>query len=63
MVLDALIPDGPARARAGQMSKMAAGTDQAFSRARAVLDVLSSQVFRIRPNPDRLPPPISSTTS
>jgi 3-hydroxyisobutyrate dehydrogenase len=51
MVLDAPISGGPARARAGQMSMMIAGADQAFEHARAAVDVLSSHVFRIGPEP------------
>ena len=51
MVLDAPISGGPARARNGRTSFMVAGTDQAFERARAALEVLGSHVFRIGPTP------------
>jgi len=46
-VLDAPISGGPARARAGQLSMMVAGSDAAFDRAHAVLDALAARVFRV----------------
>lgn len=47
LVLDAPISGGPARARRGQLSMMAAGTDAAFERAQPVFDALASRVFRV----------------
>lgn len=46
-VLDAPISGGPARARDGTMSMMVAGSDAAFDGARAVLEALARQVFRV----------------
>jgi 3-hydroxyisobutyrate dehydrogenase-like beta-hydroxyacid dehydrogenase len=50
-VLDAPISGGPARARAGQLSMMVAGSDAAFERAQAVFDALAARVFRVGTSP------------
>ena len=47
LVLDAPMSGGPLRARDGSMSLMVAGADQAFSQYGALLNALSSKVFRI----------------
>ncbi|HTT10926.1 MAG TPA: NAD(P)-dependent oxidoreductase [Burkholderiaceae bacterium] len=47
LALDAPISGGPARARAGQISIMAAGADAAFERARPLFDALATRVFRV----------------
>ena len=46
-VLDAPMSGSPARARDGSMSLMVAGTDAAVDRCSALLNALSSKVFRI----------------
>ena len=46
-VLDAPMSGGPARARDGSMSLMVAGPDAVVERCAALLQALSSQVFRI----------------
>lgn len=51
LVLDAPISGGPARARAGELSMMVAGTDAAFERARPLLEHLSARVFRVGSHP------------
>jgi L-threonate 2-dehydrogenase len=47
LVLDAPISGGPARARSGQLSIMAAGTDAARDRAQKVLLALAARVFNV----------------
>jgi 3-hydroxyisobutyrate dehydrogenase len=47
LALDAPISGGPARARAGALSIMVAGTDHAFDRAQPVLDALAARTFRV----------------
>ena len=47
LVLDAPMSGGPLRARDGSMSLMVAGADQAFTQYGALLNALSSKVFRI----------------
>jgi 3-hydroxyisobutyrate dehydrogenase-like beta-hydroxyacid dehydrogenase len=47
LVLDAPISGGPARARAGQLSVMAAGTEAARSRAQKALEALAARVFNV----------------
>jgi 3-hydroxyisobutyrate dehydrogenase-like beta-hydroxyacid dehydrogenase len=51
LVLDAPISGGPARARAGQLSMMVAGSDAAFERARPLLEHLAARVFRVGSHP------------
>lgn len=46
-VVDAPISGGPARARAGTLSIMAAGDDAAFASAQPVLAALGDRVFRV----------------
>jgi 3-hydroxyisobutyrate dehydrogenase len=46
-VLDAPISGGPARARAGTLSLMAAGDDAAFASVQPVLGALGDRVFRV----------------
>ena len=46
-MLDAPISGGPARAHAGTLSTMAAGTDDAFSRSESVLAATSAKCFRV----------------
>ncbi len=46
-MLDAPISGGPARAHAGTLSMMAAGSDVAFERCRPVIDATSSKCFEI----------------
>jgi 3-hydroxyisobutyrate dehydrogenase-like beta-hydroxyacid dehydrogenase len=50
-MLDAPISGGPARAHSGTLSMMAAGTDDAFARARAVIEATTSKCFRIGARP------------
>jgi 3-hydroxyisobutyrate dehydrogenase len=50
-MLDAPVSGGPARAQAGQMSMMIAGTDAAFERARPVLEAISGKRIRIGDRP------------
>src|SRR6202008_2723774 len=47
LALDAPISGGPARARAGQLSMMVAGTSAAFERAQPVFDALAARVFNV----------------
>src|SRR5437867_3736827 len=47
LALDAPISGGPARARAGQLSMMVAGTDAAFDRVQPLLQALATRVFRV----------------
>ncbi len=49
--IDAPMSGGPARARDGSMSLMVACADAVFERHRALLDALSSKVFRISQRP------------
>lgn len=49
--LDAPMSGGPARARDGSMSLLVAGADTAFARCDALLQALSSKVFRISTRP------------
>ncbi len=49
--IDAPISGGPARARDGSMSLMLACADEVFERHRALIDALSSKVFRISQRP------------
>lgn len=49
--LDAPMSGGPARARDGNMSLMVAGADAAVARCEALLQALSSKVFRISTRP------------
>lgn len=51
LYLDGPISGGPSRARDGSMSMMVAGRDHAFDRAKPVLDVLASRLFRIGTRP------------
>lgn len=46
-MLDAPISGGPARAQAGTLSIMAAGSDAAFARCAALLDAMSARLFRV----------------
>lgn len=46
-MLDAPISGGPARARAGTLSMMAAGSEAAFARCAAVIEATSARCFRI----------------
>ena len=46
-MLDAPISGGPARALAGTLSMMAAGSDAAVERARPVIDAISTKCFRV----------------
>jgi 3-hydroxyisobutyrate dehydrogenase-like beta-hydroxyacid dehydrogenase len=48
-MLDAPISGGPARARAGTLSMMAAGEAATFDRCRAVIDAVATKCFRIGP--------------
>jgi putative dehydrogenase len=50
-MLDAPISGGPARAHAGTLSMMAAGSDSAFDRCRAVVEAISAKCFRIGTRP------------
>ena len=50
-MLDAPISGGPARARAGTLSVMAAGSEAAFARCAQVLDAVSAKCFRIGSTP------------
>ena len=50
-VIDAPMSGGPARAQAGTMSLMVACEDAVFNKHAAVLNVLSSQIFRISDKP------------
>lgn len=50
-MLDAPISGGPARAHAGTLSMMAAGSDDAFARCRPVIDAASARCFRIGERP------------
>ena len=49
--IDAPMSGGPARARDGSMSLMVACADEAFERCRALIEALSSKVFRISRRP------------
>lgn len=51
LVLDAPISGGPARARAGELSLMVAGTDAANARAEPLFEALGSRVFRVGREP------------
>ncbi len=46
-MLDAPISGGPARARAGTLSMMAAGSDAAFARCKPVIDAITAKCFRM----------------
>ena len=46
-MLDAPISGGPARAHAGTLSMMAAGSDAAFDHCRSVIDATTAKCFRI----------------
>jgi 3-hydroxyisobutyrate dehydrogenase-like beta-hydroxyacid dehydrogenase len=50
-VLDAPISGGPARAHAGTLSMMAAGSEEAFARCEAVIGATASKCFRIGARP------------
>ena len=50
-LLDAPISGGPARAHAGTLSVMAAGSDAAFERCRPVLEAMAARVFRVSARP------------
>jgi 3-hydroxyisobutyrate dehydrogenase-like beta-hydroxyacid dehydrogenase len=50
-MLDAPISGGPARAHAGTLSMMAAGSDSAFDRCRPVIEAISAKCFRIGERP------------
>ncbi len=50
-VIDAPMSGGPARARDGSMSLMVAGADAVFEQHRALLQALSSKLFRISQRP------------
>ena len=50
-MLDAPISGGPARARSGTLSMMAAGSDEAFARCEAVIGATASKCFRIGARP------------
>lgn len=50
-VVDAPMSGGPARARDGTMSLMVACDDAVFERQKAVLEILSSRIFRISQKP------------
>ncbi len=50
-MLDAPISGGPARAHAGTLSMMAAGSDAAFERCRPVIDAMSAKCFRMGSKP------------
>ncbi|MBY8918574.1 NAD(P)-dependent oxidoreductase (plasmid) [Nitratireductor sp. L1-7-SE] len=47
MMLDAPVSGGPAKAREGAMTVMAAGSEKAFERLAPVLDAVAERVFRI----------------
>jgi 3-hydroxyisobutyrate dehydrogenase len=47
LMLDAPVSGGAARAAAGQLSIMASGEREAFSRAQRVLDAISAKVYRL----------------
>ena len=49
--IDAPMSGGPARARDGSMSLMVACEDAVFERHRALIEALSSKVFRVGPRP------------
>jgi putative dehydrogenase len=51
IALDAPISGGPARARAGQLSIMAAGPDAALEGAQPLFDALAARVFRVGAEP------------
>ena len=46
-MLDAPVSGGPARAHAGTLSMMAAGSAEAFERCRPVIDAIAAKCFRI----------------
>ena len=50
-MLDAPISGGPARAHAGTLSMMAAGSDAAFERCRPVIDAIAPKCFRMGERP------------
>ena len=50
-MLDAPISGGPARAHAGTLSMMAAGSDAAFERCRPVIEAMSAKCFRLGAKP------------
>jgi 3-hydroxyisobutyrate dehydrogenase-like beta-hydroxyacid dehydrogenase len=50
-MLDAPISGGPARAHAGTLSVMAAGSGAAFERCAPVLDAMAAKVFRVSERP------------
>ncbi|WHZ10481.1 MAG: 2-hydroxy-3-oxopropionate reductase [Burkholderiaceae bacterium] len=50
-VIDAPMSGGPARARDGTMSLMVACADEVFERQRALLQTVSSRLFRVGPRP------------
>jgi putative dehydrogenase len=50
-MLDAPISGGPARAHAGTLSMMAAGSEAAFDRCRPVVDAIAAKCFRISARP------------
>jgi putative dehydrogenase len=50
-MLDAPISGGPARAHAGTLSMMAAGSDGAFERCRAVIEATTAKCFRMSARP------------
>lgn len=45
--VDAPVSGGPKRARSGELSVMAGGTDFAFARARSLLELLAANVFHV----------------
>ena len=50
-MLDAPISGGPARARAGTLSMMVSGADEALARARPAIDAMAAKVFRMGEHP------------
>ena len=50
-MLDAPISGGPARAHAGTLSMMAAGSDAAFERCRPVIEATTAKCFRVSAKP------------
>ena len=50
-MLDAPISGGPARAHAGTLSMMAAGSDAAFERCKPVIDAMAAKCFRMGAKP------------
>ena len=51
LMIDAPVSGGAARAATGQLSIMAAGPREAFTRARPVLDAIAAKVYRLGDTP------------